>query len=121
MSVRNTVSFTRLAAVHPLAVQRHREVCKHLLRLCGEIMPADHIAVAVERGLAGDEDDTACADLDDLGIARRRAESGGLMRRIDGVCFTGRAACCGGIQLRGAADTGGGPRPIAFFGFSVPA
>jgi hypothetical protein len=42
-------------------------------------MPADHIAVAIERGLAGDEDDAPRLYLDDLRVAGRRSEFG----RID--------------------------------------
>ena len=66
MSVRNTVSFTRWAGVHPLCLQRSGEVAKHLRRLGFKIILADHIAVPIERGLAGNEDEAASADLDDL-------------------------------------------------------
>ena len=38
MSVRNTVSFTRLAAVQPLASQRDGEIAKHLRCLGREIV-----------------------------------------------------------------------------------
>ena len=79
MSVRNTVSLTRLAAVQPRRLQGNREVGKHLRGLGGEIEHAHHIAVAVERGLPGDEDNPVGADVDNLRITGRRAEFG----RID--------------------------------------
>jgi hypothetical protein len=85
MSVRNTVSFTRLVAVHPLAcraparLQGHGEIAKHLSCLRGEIILANQIAVVIERGQAGNEDNAAGADVDNLGIAGRCAE----FRRID--------------------------------------
>ena len=60
-------------------LQRDRKVVEHLRRLRGKIASADDIAGAIERGLAGDEDDPAGGDIDDLRIAGRRAE----FRRID--------------------------------------
>lgn len=52
------------------------QVAEHLVSLRGKIVLADQITIAIESGLAGDEDDAAGADLDDLRIARRRAELG---------------------------------------------
>jgi hypothetical protein len=46
---------------------------KYLRRLGGKIMLADQIAIGIERGLSGDEDDALGADVDDLGIAGRGA------------------------------------------------
>ena len=63
-------------------LQRNREVSKHLLRLGCKIIAADHIAIAIERGLTGDEDDACGVDFDDLGIAGRRSELGWMMRVI---------------------------------------
>src|ERR1700730_72055 len=60
-------------------LQRDREIVEHLRRLGGKIASADDIAVAIERGLTGDEDDPAGGYLNDLRIARRCAE----FRRID--------------------------------------
>ena len=92
---------------------------KHLIGLGGEIILADDIAGHVKRGLAGDEDDAAAADLDHLRITRRGAEFG----RIDADDF-GRCVACHAVspmdQLRGPA-TAGGAMFVAFFGFSVPA
>jgi hypothetical protein len=62
---------------------------EHLRRLRGKIALADDIAVAIEGGLAGDEDDPTGGYLNNLRITRRRAELGRIDagdRRICGVC-----------------------------------
>src|SRR6195256_2085533 len=67
-------------------LQGKAEVAKYLFCLDGKIILADQAAIPVECGLAGDENDAAGGDLDDLRIAGRRAELG----RIDAGnrCFT---------------------------------
>ncbi len=77
-------------------LQRHAEIVKHLRRLCRKIGLADHMAAGIERGLAGDEDDPAGADLDDLRIARRGAELG----RIDAGNRGGRRRLSSGVLPR---------------------
>src|SRR6478672_8268238 len=52
------------------------------LALGREIVPVNYIAVAVERRLAGDEDDAARGHFYDLRVTGRRSSSGGLMRVI---------------------------------------
>ena len=52
------------------------EVAEDLGGLGGEVAPADELPLAVEGGLARDGDDAARPDLDDLRVARRRAEFG---------------------------------------------
>ena len=81
-----------------------------------EIILADQIAIGVHSGLAGNEDDAAGHDLDDLRITRRRAEFG----RIDAV---DRRRHGSRPQFRGTdgAVAAGGSTAGAFFGFSVPA
>jgi hypothetical protein len=59
--------------------QRHFEVGEYLGCLCAKIILADHVAVMVEGGLAGNENDAAGANIDDLGVTGRCAEFG----RID--------------------------------------
>lgn len=73
---RNTVSFTQVGWVKIYRLQAIVRLRNTLLRPRGKVVSADHIAVAVDRGLAGDEDEAAGGDVDDLGIARRCAEFG---------------------------------------------
>jgi hypothetical protein len=48
-----------------------------------EIAFADEFALRVGGGLAGDEDDSAVADFDNIGIAGGRGEVRGFTKRVD--------------------------------------
>jgi hypothetical protein len=73
--------------------------------------------VAVERRLAGDEDDAAGRHFDDLRVTRRCTSSGGSMRMIEGI--VSRLTPIVSPQLRGT-EMAGAARPTACFGFRVP-
>lgn len=81
-----------------------------------EIVPANYIAVAVERRLAGDEDDAARVTSTVCEQPGSAPGSGGLMRMIEGI--VSRVMPIVSPQLRGT-ETAGGARPTCF-GFRVP-
>jgi hypothetical protein len=95
MSVTKTVSLTRFAAVQPRGRERRGEIIEHLRRLRSKVALADDLAGAVDRGLAGDEDEAAGADFDHLRVARRRAQFG----RVDAFGRGGAFIAHGGFPV----------------------
>src|SRR5260370_20908326 len=92
MSRTNTLSLTTSRAVARRAAgrrEREAEIAKNLVRLRLDIVAADEVAVAVERGLPGDEHQPRPADLDHVRIPRRRCQ----LRGMDGADL---AACAVG-------------------------
>jgi hypothetical protein len=83
MSRTNTVSFTRLAALQPTAASADARFAENLIGLGFEIAFADEFALRVGGGLTGDEDDSAVADFDNIGIAGGRGEVRGFTKRVD--------------------------------------
>ncbi len=59
--------------------KRIAEIAKHLVRLRLEIVSADEVAVAVERGLPGDENERPAARLDHVRVAQRRRQLRGMV------------------------------------------
>lgn len=57
-------------------LQRRTQIPEHLLGLGREIVAPDQFAITIERSLAGDENQPARPDVDDLRIAGRCAEFG---------------------------------------------
>lgn len=57
------------------AFQRGREIAECLFRLCLHVVSTDNRTVTINTGLSGDEDHTAAADIDHVGVAGRLRKS----------------------------------------------
>ena len=74
MSVRKTVSLSKLLAVQATDWRAMSRYSEYLRCLHSKIILADQFAFLVERSLTRDEDDAISANIDNLRITGRRAK-----------------------------------------------